>query len=388
MLTAPLRLAVQLPRLLGPEQVVAGEGALSALRSLPGVRAAVIATDRASATPAVSAWLGGALGYEIRRLRPSWQGEPTLDMLAGTVAELVEYNPDWIVAVGGGSVIDGAKLCWARLEHPHFPLDRLSRPFALPRLRAAARFAAVPTTAGTGSEASSSAVYTEKDTGRKVPVVSHDFLPDIVVLDPRLTMGLPDRWTVLTALDALGHALEGYVSRLANPLVDGLAESAVANLMSGVPELLAEGESLERRLKLQIAAFQAGQVQNHRIVGLAHLIAHQLGGLHVPHALAIATYLPASMGWACQDAGGRARYARIARHCGLSDEQELISAVKALRSKAGIADGVGRWPGVPASLTSAEAAAVAERAVDDPMARFLPVKIDRAELANIVRQGW
>jgi alcohol dehydrogenase class IV len=388
MLTAPLRLSVPLPRLLGPGQVIAGEGALSALRSLPAVRVAIIATDRASAVPALSALLTANLPYETRRLRPSWQGEPTLPTLAGTLAELIEYNPDWIVAVGGGSVIDGAKLCWARLEHPHFPLDRLSRPFALPRLRAAARFAAVPTTAGTGSEASSSAVYTDEGSGRKVPVVSHEFLPDVVVLDPRLTMGLPDRWTVLTALDALGHALEGYVSRLANPLVDGLAESAVAAILAGVPELLTEAESLERRLKLQIAAFQAGQVQNHRVVGLAHLIAHQLGALDVPHALAVATYLPASMSWASRDPGVRGRYARIAGYCGLADEKELIAAVKALPARADMSGAIAESPGVPAVLSQTDASAIARRALDDPIARFLPVPIEEGELAAIVRQGW
>lgn len=387
-MTAPLRLPVPLPRLLGPGQVVAGEGALSALRFLPAVRVAVIASDRASTTPALSAWMAANHGYEIRRLRPSWGGEPTLASLEGTVAALAEFDPDWIVAVGGGSIIDGAKLCWARLEHPHFSIERMARPFALPRLRAVARFAAIPTTTGTGSEASSSAVYTEEPSGRKVPVLTHDFLPDVAILDPRLTMGLPERWTVLTALDALGHALEGYVSRLANPLVDGLAASAVADILATLPEYLAEGESLEIRLKLQVAAFQAGQVQNHRAVGLAHVIAHQLGAFGIPHALAVGTYLPASMRWACQDAEARARYDRLARFCGLTDAAALILAVAGLIGRARIAGRIGGWPGVPSVLGSSDSSRIAAHALEDPIARFLPVKIDAAALASIIEQAW
>jgi alcohol dehydrogenase class IV len=387
-ITAPLRLAIPLPRLLGPGQVLAGEGALSALRSLPAARVAVIATDRASATPALAAWMAANHSYEIRHLRPSWRDEPTLAALGGTIAELVEYAPDWIVAVGGGSVIDGAKLCWARVEHPHFPLDRLSRPFALPRLRASARFVAAPTTAGTGSEASSAAVYTDELTGHKVPVVTHDFLPDVVILDPRLTAGLSVQWTVLTALDALGHALEGYVSRLANPLVDGLAESAVADILSVLPDLLLQGDSAERRQRLQIAAFRAGQVQNHRMVGLAHAIAHQLGSLGVPHALAVATYLPLAMARACQDDVVRIRYDRIAKYCGLADSVELISVVGALPARAGIVGGIGSWPGATSTLTSTDASTIAAHALEDPIARFLPVAVGESEVAAMVRQAW
>jgi alcohol dehydrogenase class IV len=143
--------------------------------------------------------------------------------LEDAVAALRAFRPDWIVAIGGGSVLDGAKLCWARYEHPHFPTEKLDRPFALPPLRSLSRFVAVPTSAGTGSESSSTAVFTESGTGRKIPAVTHDFLPDIAILDPRLTVDLPPEWTAMTAFDALGHALEGYVSALENPLVDRLA---------------------------------------------------------------------------------------------------------------------------------------------------------------------
>jgi alcohol dehydrogenase len=383
-----LRLAVPLPRLLGPGEVIAGEGAFAALRTLPATRVAVIATERTAGGALFRRWFDGSHAYEVRHLKPSWTGEPTLESLDGTVGQLSHYAPDWIVAVGGGSVLDGAKLCWARLEHPLFPAERLSRPFALPRLRAVARFVAVPTTAGTGSENSSSAVFVDTQTGRKIPVVTHDFLPDIVLLEPRLTLGLPLAWTVLTALDALAHALEGRVSALHNPLVDSLAESIAVDLLAALSEFLGNGEILEVRGRLQIAAFHAGQVQNLRLVGLAHAIAHQLGNLHVPHALAVGVFLPLGMTHASTSDPVRRIYDRIARSAGLADSQALIETIRCIPKRAGVDRRIGSWQGVPEQLSSSEASHIAARALDDPIARFLPVRIEVDELAQLIQRAW
>lgn len=383
-----LRLTVPLPRLLGPGEVIAGEGALMALRTLPAARVAVIATDRAAASPALQRWLTSGNPYEVKRLRPSWQGEPTLAALNQTVSELTDYSPDWIVAVGGGSVLDGAKLCWARLEHPLFPVDRLSRPFALPSLRTTARFVCVPTTSGTGSENSSAAVFVDQQTGRKVPVVTHDFLPDIALLEPRLTMGLPAKWTVLTALDALAHVLEGRVSALHNPLVDSLAESSAIDLLVALSDFLAQGETLDVRRRLQIASFHAGQVQNLRLVGIAHAIAHQLGKLHVPHAVAVGLLLPFGMEYAIRTDAVRDAYDRIAAKAGLAGSEALIAMIRDLTERAGIDRRIGAWPGIAPALSPDQASEIAGRALDDPIARFLPCAIGSDELAGMAQGAW
>ncbi|HLG45028.1 MAG TPA: iron-containing alcohol dehydrogenase [Reyranella sp.] len=388
-MSAPvLRLSVPLPRLVGPAEVLAGEGALVALRTLPAARVAVVATERAARSPALQRWLENPGPFEVRHLTPSWSGEPAFDALSGTVGELADYGPDWIVAVGGGSVLDGAKLCWARYEHPRFPVERLSRPFALPRLRAKARFVAVPTTSGTGSENSSAAVFVDTQSGHKVPVVTHDFLPDITVLEPRLTSGLSVRWTVLTALDALAHALEGRVSTLTNPLVDGLAESSAIDIVTGLTRFLSEGDGLEVRGRLQIAAFHAGQVQNLRLVGVAHAIAHQLGKWHVPHAVAIGVLLPIGMEEAMRADSVRAVYDRIGRACGLEDGRALAGAIAGLRDRAGLPNRLGEATGVPSSIADDDVERLTGMALSDPIARFMPVKMQPDELAGLIRRAW
>lgn len=388
-MSAPvLRLSVPLPRLVGPGEVLAGEGALVALRTLPAARVALVATERARRSPALQRWLENPGPFEVRHLTPSWSGEPDFNALSGTVGELADYGPDWIVAVGGGSVLDGAKLCWARYEHPRFPVERLSRPFALPRLRAKARFVAVPTTSGTGSENSSAAVFVDPQSGHKVPVVTHDFLPDVAVLEPRLTSGLSVRWTVLTALDALAHALEGRVSTLANPLVDGLAESSAIEIVTALTRFLSEGDSLEVRGRLQIAAFHAGQVQNLRLVGIAHAIAHQLGKWHVPHAVAIGVLLPIGMEEAMRADSVRAVYDRIGRACGLEDGRALAGAIAGLRYRAGLPNRLGEETGVPSSIAEDDIERLTSMALADPIARFMPVKMQPDELAGLIRRAW
>lgn len=388
MTTPILKLAIPLPRLFGPGEVLAGEGALVALRTLPAARVALVATDRAIKSSVVQRWLESANPFEIRHLLPSWAGEPTMEALSGTISALRDYSPDWIVAIGGGSVLDGAKLCWARYEHPHFPLERFDRPFALPRLRSLARFVAVPTTAGTGSENSSSAVFVESNTGRKVPVVTHDFLPDIAILDPRLTLGLPVKWTILTGLDALAHALEGRVSALVNPMVDNIAESSAADIFSALSQYITKGESLDVRSRLQIASFHAGQVQNLRLVGLAHAIAHQLGEWHVPHAAAVGILLPLTMEQSMRSEQVRTVYDIIARRCGMTHGAQMIEAIRALPEQAGIAGRLAAYcPGQSEPSTSV-ALDIAGRALADSLARFLPVKVDINTVATLVRRAW
>lgn len=383
-----LRLRVPLPRLIGPGEVIAGEGALAALQSLPATRVALLASDRAASDPVLLRWQELARPYEMCRFKPSWTEEPSLASIRGTLAQIVDFHPDWIVAVGGGSTIDGARLCWALYEHPNFPVERLGRAFALPPLRALARFVAVPTTSGTGAECSSASVFTDGETGHKVPVVTHDFLPDVVILEPRLTMALPARWTVLSALDALAHALEGRVSTLQNPLVDGLADSSAAGILKALLERHRVGDSLELRSRLQAAAYYAGQVQNLRLVGLAHAVAHQLGHWRIPHAAAVGALLPLSLKQASRLAPVRATYDEIARRSGLKDTEAMIEAVVGSLRDAGLSGRLGELAHTPNSLSTADAARIASDALADPIARFLPYKIEGEELAKHIKEAW
>jgi alcohol dehydrogenase class IV len=384
----PLKLLAPLPRLLGPGEIIAGAGALASLRALPAARVAVVATRRAAADPHVAQWMSGPASYAVEHVEASWPGEPSIADLASTVAALRAFRPDWIVAIGGGSVLDGAKLCWARYEHPHFPIERLDRPFALPPLRSLARFVAIPTSAGTGSESSSAAVFTDTATGRKIPAVTHDFLPDIAILDPRLTVDLPLEWTAMTAFDALGHALEGYVSALDNPLVDRLAEGAIVDILESLPLILESPRDLAARARLQIAACHAGYVQNLRLVGVAHAIAHQLGAWKIPHAFAVMTLLPYGMELVSSEPRVRERFARVARMCGLPDADALITTVRELPRRFGLPDRLGRWAGADTQLSPEATAKIVADALDDPIARFFPLAVSSEQMTKLVQQAW
>lgn len=383
-MSTPLKLRVPIPRVFGPGEIIASEGALAALSVLPASRIAAVVSERGRRDPAIERWLGGTHSYELRVIAPSWSGEPSLEALAGTLAEVTDYRPDWIVAIGGGSVIDGSKLCWALYEHPAFPRDRLGVPFALPPLRALSRFVAVPTTAATGSEASSSATFDTGGGQGKAAAVTHDFLPDVAILDPRLVKSLPLPELVTGAMDALAHAIEGYVSKLPNPMADAWAESAVAAVVEVLgqdtpPDLAGLG-------RLQIAACHAGHVQNLRLVGFAHALAHRLSSYKIPHAVGVGLLLPEVMRRNAAAPAVAARYDRLARAARLTDAAALIEFIANLPHRFGIRARLGSWAAI--QPTDSDLGALAQHAETDLLARFAPVPLRADALQAMVKSVW
>jgi alcohol dehydrogenase class IV len=155
-----LRLRLPLPRFLSAGEVFAGKGSLAALRGLDAVRAVVLCSRSMLRDPQMVKRITGAVNAHDVRLLEAPAGEPDLPKLQPVMREVAAFQPDWIIAIGGGSVLDAGKLLWIFHEHPDADLGRIARPFALPPLRGKCRFAAVPTTAGTGSEVSSSTILT------------------------------------------------------------------------------------------------------------------------------------------------------------------------------------------------------------------------------------
>jgi alcohol dehydrogenase len=351
-----------------------GRGSVGALRAMGAARAALVVTPSIAAVPATLTHLRRALGALAVEVIVTPKGEPEPAALGPALAALTRFAPDWIVAVGGGSTIDAARFLWIGYEHPDLELEQLRRPFALPPLRGRARLAAVPTTAGTGAEVSSAAVISEPGTGRKIAIVSHELLPDVAVLDPELLIPVPRAAFGTAAIDALAHALEGYGSRYANPLADQFAESAVAVLLRETRTAMDEPQNMEARQAVQVAAMQAGWVQNLKLPGIGHAIAHQLGGLGLPHGGACGLVLVAALAANCAaDPRTRERYARLARHLGLTDEAALFAQVARFR------DDVGWGGGLAAHARGGRAAleqsieAIVSGAALDPCALANPV---------------
>jgi len=325
-----LRFRVPVPRLLSAGEIFSGRGCIGVLRSLAAVRTVLIWEPPISHNEELKTLFKRALGTVDLRFVEKKPGEPRLSTINGVLAELVEFNPDWIVAVGGGSVIDCAKLAWAFYEHPDADLSRITRPNGLPALRGKARLVAAPTTAGTGSEVSSAALFIDDATGSKRYVVSNDFLPDVAVLDPTLAVSAPAAVTAISGLDALTHAVEGYVSRFSNPFIDMHAETAVRKIFTYLKKCIEYPEDLEMRLQMMQAALLAGWVQNLKIPGIAHAVAHQLGQFNVPHGLACGCLLPVAIRVNSEIVSVAAKYTSLANVLGLETAEELAAACEKL----------------------------------------------------------
>lgn len=378
-----LRLRLPVPRFLSAGEVFVGKGSIGALRGLDCVRAAVLCSRSLFRDPATAQKITAAINCHEVRLVEAPLGEPDMPRLRPAIREISEFQPDWIVAVGGGSVIDAAKLVWIFYEHPDVDLERISRPFALPSLRGKCRLAAVPTTVGTGSEVSSSTILSDAD-GRKRAIVSHDLLPDVAVLDPVLTQGLPSAIVASSGLDALSHAVEGVVSRFSNPLVDTFAESAARTLFTRLADTQANPEDLECRLEVMQAAMLAGWVQNLKVPGIGHAIAHQLGSLDVSHGAACGALLAPAIRYNSGDAAVRMKYDRFAVALGLGDHLGLIARIGELREELGCQSGLADLATGGETAIKASLPRMIEGALADVCSRANPRPVDAAIVESVL----
>lgn len=216
-----------------------------------------------------------------------------------------ETGADAIVAVGGGSVLDTAKGATIVLTHGAEDLMEYRGAESLMGRRAIA-FIAIPTTAGTGSEVTSAAVIKDTERHVKMGFTSLSLLPDVAILDPRMTVGLPLRLTASTAMDALTHAVESYSCVQANPLSDGYARAAIDLIREYLPKVMADSKDPKTRLALANAAMLAGAAFSNAMVGIVHAMGHATGGVAgVPHGDAMAILLPHGMTYNLSCAGER-----------------------------------------------------------------------------------
>jgi len=273
-------------------RICLGPGSIELLSSL-GARRALVLVD-----PAV-AKLGGDRRIREELLKEgaqikvshSVQIGPTLDSLTAGARTTSEFSPDWIVAVGGGSTIDTAKGIWVRYARPELELGSLT-PLTELRLRDRARLVAVPTTSGSGSEATWMAHFWDGH-GRPIEIASRELIPDWALLDPTLPVTMPPGVAVDSAMDALAHALEALASSWATPFSDGLAREAVATLTRRVPESLDHPDDIELRGLIHSAATMAGLAISNAQSGLVHAIVHALGPrTGLSHGRLVAILLP------------------------------------------------------------------------------------------------
>ena len=291
--------------------------------------------------------------------------DPTLNIAKKGAEQMTNFAPDVIIAVGGGSAMDAAKIMWVLYEHPDADFtdmamrfsDIRKRIYTFPKIGEKTYFIAVPTSAGTGSEVTPFAVITDSDTGIKYPLADYELMPDMAIVDTDLQMSAPKGLTAASGIDAVSHALEAFASMLATDYTDSLALRSLKMMFEYLPRAYENGEGdLEAREKTANAATMAGMAFANAFLGVCHSMAHKLGAFHhLPHGIANALMLnevirfnsadsPAKMGTFPQYAypHTKARYAEIADYLNLSGKTDdekvegLITALDALKEKIGI----------------------------------------------------
>lgn len=292
------------------------------------------------------------------------QPDPTLANAQEGAKAMTAFQPDCIIALGGGSAMDAGKIMWVMYEHPEVDfqdmamrfVDIRKRVYTFPKMGEKAYFVAIPTSSGTGSEVTPFAVITDQETGVKYPLADYELMPNMAIIDTDNMMSQPKGLTSASGVDVLTHALEAYASVMATDYTDGLALKAMKNVFDYLPTAYADGTNVEARNKMADASCMAGMAFANAFLGVCHSMAHKLGAFHhLPHGVANALLIslvvefnanecPPKMGTFSQYQypHTQARYAECARFCGIQAKddkeavQKLIEKIEALKESVGI----------------------------------------------------
>ncbi|SHE51680.1 iron-containing alcohol dehydrogenase [Caloramator proteoclasticus] len=311
-----------------PRDIYFGKNSLEELKNLKGKKAVIVvgggSMKRFGFLDKIEAYLHEA-GLETKLIE-GVEPDPSVETVMKGAEIMREFEPDWIVAVGGGSPIDAAKAMWIFYEYPDFTFEQAVVPFGLPELRNKARFVAIPSTSGTATEVTAFSVITDYKAKIKYPLADFNITPDIAIVDPELAQTMPKSLTAHTGMDALTHAVEAYVASQKSPFSDPLAMHAIVMIKDNLVKSF-NGDK-EAREQMHYAQCLAGMAFSNALLGITHSIAHKTGAVfHIPHGCANAIYLPYVIQYnskECKD-----RYAQIAKTLKLSgnNEDELVNAL-------------------------------------------------------------
>ena len=267
--------------------------------------------------------------------------DPSVETVMRGAEAMLKFQPDWIVAIGGGSPIDAAKAMWIKYEYPDVTFEDMCKVFGIPELRRKARFCAISSTSGTATEVTAFSVITDYAKGIKYPLADYEITPDVAIVDPELAHTMPKKLVAHTGMDALTHAIEAYVSTANSAYTDPLAIHAVEMI---IKELLPSyNGNMDARDKMHDAQCLAGMAFSNALLGIVHSMAHKTGaafadyGAHIIHGAANAMYLPKVIAFNSKDTTAKKRYATLVDYMGIIDknasEDDKVSAlIKFIRS--------------------------------------------------------
>ena len=309
-----------------PRDLYHGKGALEALKTFEGKRAMVCV---GSGSMKRFGFLDRAVDYlkeagmEVQ-LFEGIESDPSVETVMRGAKAMEEFQPDWIVAMGGGSPIDAAKAMWIKYEYPDITFEEMCKVFGMPKLRKKAHFCAISSTSGTATEVTAFAVITDYEKGIKYPLADFEITPDVAIVDPDLAETMPQKLVAHTGMDAMTHAIEAYVSTANCDFTDPLALYAIKMIQADLVD--SYNGDMAKRDSMHNAQCLAGMAFSNALLGIVHSMAHKTGaafadyGAHLIHGAANAMYLPKVIAFNAKDETAAKRYAVIADEMKLGGE--------------------------------------------------------------------
>ena len=309
-----------------PRDLYHGKGALEALKTFEGKRAMVCvgggSMKRFGFLDRAVDYLKEA-GMEVQ-LFEGIESDPSVETVMRGAKAMEEFQPDWIVAMGGGSPIDAAKAMWIKYEYPDITFEEMCKVFGMPKLRRKAHFCAISSTSGTATEVTAFAVITDDEKGIKYPLADFEITPDVAIVDPDLAETMPQKLVAHTGMDAMTHAIEAYVSTANCDFTDPLALYAIRMIQADLVD--SYNGDMAKRDSMHNAQCLAGMAFSNALLGIVHSMAHKTGaafadyGAHLIHGAANAMYLPKVIAFNAKDETAAKRYAVIADEMKLGGE--------------------------------------------------------------------
>ena len=325
-----------------PRDLYHGKGAMEALKTFQGKKAMICvgggSMKKFGFLDKAVAYLQEA-GMEVK-LFEGIEPDPSVETVMKGAQAMLDFEPDWIVAMGGGSPIDAAKAMWIKYEYPDITFEEMCKVFGIPQLRKKAKFCAISSTSGTATEVTAFSIITDYQKGIKYPIADFEITPDIAIVDPELAETMPKKLVAHTGMDAMTHAIEAYVSTAHCNYTDPLAIFAIKMIEADLVE--SYNGNMAKRDAMHDAQCLAGMAFSNALLGIVHSMAHKTGaafadyGAHIIHGAANAMYLPKVIAFNAKNLAARKRYGEIADYMGIcnksaSDSEKVRALIAYLR---------------------------------------------------------
>ncbi|MGE4275625.1 MAG: iron-containing alcohol dehydrogenase [Lawsonibacter sp.] len=389
-----------------PRDLYHGKGALEALKTFEGKKAVICvgggSMKRFGFLDKATAYLKEA-GMEVLII-DGIEPDPSVETVLKGAEKMLEFQPDWIVAMGGGSPIDAAKAMWIKYEYPDVTFEDMCKVFGLPKLRKKALFCAISSTSGTATEVTAFSIITDYSKGIKYPIADFEITPDVAIVDPELAETMPKKLVAHTGMDAMTHAVEAFVSTAHCDYTDPLALHAIEMIQKDL--IASYNGDMSKRESMHNAQCLAGMAFSNALLGIVHSMAHKTGaafadfGAHLIHGAANAMYLPKVIAFNAKEEAAAQRYAVIVDYMGLGGAttkekiDRLIAYLRKMNDELNIPHcikqyGADSYPTengfVPEAVFLERLPAIAVNAIGDACTGSNPRKITPEEMEKLLK---